>query len=105
LRGCEGVTVPYGDEDVGHSSCYLMAVLVDAERRDDIRARMREHGVQTTVCYPALHEFTAYLEGATYRLPRAEEVARRQIALPLYSHLTEAQQDRVVETLLAAIGR
>jgi dTDP-4-amino-4,6-dideoxygalactose transaminase len=104
LRDCEGVTVPYGDEDVGDSSCYLMAVLVDPQRRDDIRARMLERGVQTSVCYPALHEFTAYLEAAP-RLPRAEEVARRQITLPLYPHLTEAQQDRVVETLLDAIGR
>jgi dTDP-4-amino-4,6-dideoxygalactose transaminase len=104
LRGHEGVTVPYADDDVADSSCYLMAVLVDAERRDAVRARMLEQGVQTTVCYPALHEFTAYLEAAPHRLPHAEAVARRQIALPLYPHLTEAQQDRVVETLAAALA-
>jgi dTDP-4-amino-4,6-dideoxygalactose transaminase len=103
LRGRAGVTVPYGDADVTSSSCYLMAVLVDAERRDAVRARMLERGVQTSVCYPALHEFTAYLATAPYRLPRAEDVARRQISLPLYPHLTEAQQDRVVETLLDAL--
>jgi len=104
LRGCDGVTVPYRDDEVADSSCYLMAVLVDAERRDDVRARMGERGVQTTVCYPALHEFTAYLAAGRHRLPRAESVARRQITLPLYPHLTEAQQDRVVEALLDALG-
>jgi dTDP-4-amino-4,6-dideoxygalactose transaminase len=104
LRDCAGVTVPYGDDDVADSSCYLMAVLVDAERRDEVRARMRERGVQTSVCYPALHEFTAYLAAQPYPLPRAEAVARRQISLPLYPHLTDAQQDRVVEALLEAIG-
>jgi dTDP-4-amino-4,6-dideoxygalactose transaminase len=102
LRDCDGVTVPYRDEDVDRSSCYLMAVLIDSDRREDVRARMRERGVQTTVCYPALHEFTAYLSGQ--RLACAEDVARRQISLPLYPHLTEAQQDRVVEALLDALA-
>jgi dTDP-4-amino-4,6-dideoxygalactose transaminase len=104
LRDCDGVTLPYRDRDVADSSCYLMAVLVDAERRDAVRAHMRERGVQTTVCYPALHEFTAYLAATPHRLPRAEDVARRQIALPLYPHLAEAEQDRVVETLADALA-
>jgi dTDP-4-amino-4,6-dideoxygalactose transaminase len=104
LNDCEGVTVPYGDDDVAHSSCYLMAVLVAPGRRDAVRARMRERGVQTTVCYPAVHEFTAYLAAAPGRLPRAEEVARRQVTLPLYPHLTEAQQDRIVEALREAVA-
>ncbi len=102
LRDHDGIGLPYGDGDVAHSSCYLMAVLVDADRRDAVRARMRERGVQTTVCYPAVHEFTAYLAAQPRRLPHAEAVARRQIALPLYPHLTETQQDRVVEALLEA---
>ena len=81
-----------------------MAVLVDADRRDAVRARMRECGVQTTVCYPAVHEFTAYLAAEPRGLPRAEAVARQQITLPLYPHLTETQQDRVVEALVEATG-
>jgi dTDP-4-amino-4,6-dideoxygalactose transaminase len=104
LRDCDGVTVPYRDEDVAESSCYLMAVLVDAERREALRARMRARGVQTSVCYPAVHEFTAYLAAAPRRLPRAEDVARRQVTLPLYPHLTEAQQDRIVEALREAVA-
>jgi dTDP-4-amino-4,6-dideoxygalactose transaminase len=105
LRDRDGISVPYGDGDVAHSSCYLMAVLVDADRRDAVRARMLERGVQTTVCYPAVHEFTAYVAAEPRRLPRAEAVARQQISLPLYPHLTEPEQDRVVETLLEATGR
>jgi dTDP-4-amino-4,6-dideoxygalactose transaminase len=104
LSDCDAVTIPYGDDDVARSSCYLMAVLVDADRRDAVRARMLERGVQTSVAYPAVHEFTAYLASRPRPLPRAEAVARRQITLPLYPHLTEAQQDRVVETLVEALG-
>ena len=32
-------------------------------------------------------------------LPRAERIARSELTLPLYSHLTEAEQDRVVAAL------
>jgi dTDP-4-amino-4,6-dideoxygalactose transaminase len=98
------VGLPYSDADVEHSACYLMAVLVGAGRRDAVRSRMRERGVQTTVCYPAIHEFTAYLAAEPRRLPRAEAVARQQVTLPLYPHLTEAQQDRVVDALVEATG-
>jgi dTDP-4-amino-4,6-dideoxygalactose transaminase len=104
LSDCDAVTVPYRDHDVARCSCYLMAVLVDADRRDDVRARMRARGVQTSVAYPAVHEFTAYLARPPRQLPRAEAVARRQITLPLYPHLTEAQQDRVVDALVEAVG-
>jgi dTDP-4-amino-4,6-dideoxygalactose transaminase len=104
LSDCDAVTIPYEDHDVARSSCYLMAVLVDANRRDAVRSRMLERGVQTSVAYPAVHEFTAYLASRPRRLPRAEALARRQITLPLYPHLTEAQQDRVVETLVEAVA-
>jgi dTDP-4-amino-4,6-dideoxygalactose transaminase len=53
------------------------------------------------VLYPAVHEFTAYARTAA--LPRSERIARTQITLPLYPHLTEAAQDRVVEALDTAL--
>jgi dTDP-4-amino-4,6-dideoxygalactose transaminase len=103
LAGREGIRLPYRDEDVELSSCYLMAALVEPELRDGIREAMLARGVQTSVLYPALHEFTAYLSAARQPLPRAELVARSQLSLPLYPHMTDAQQDRVVEALLSAL--
>jgi dTDP-4-amino-4,6-dideoxygalactose transaminase len=96
-----GLTVPYGDDDVELSSCYVMPVLVDDPAiRDPLRARMLErHGVQTSVLYPALHEFTAYAGAAAPPLPRSERIARTQVTLPLYPHLSEDAQDRVVEAV------
>ncbi len=43
LRDVSGVTVPYRDEEVDSSSCYVMPVMVDrAELRDPLRAFMLE---------------------------------------------------------------
>jgi dTDP-4-amino-4,6-dideoxygalactose transaminase len=107
LAGMEGVIVPYRDEQVALSACYVMPVLVaDPARRDRVRAHMLErHGVQTSVLYPAVHKLTAYASTAGQPLPRSERIARTQITLPLYPTLSEAAQDRVVAALEDALAR
>jgi dTDP-4-amino-4,6-dideoxygalactose transaminase len=104
LAGVDGVVVPYSDEAVSLSACYVMPILVeDAGVRDDVRAKMLERGIQTSVLYPAVHEFTAYGGPPAGPLPRSERIARAQITLPLYPHLEESAQDRVVDALSEAL--
>ena len=100
LAGLPGVTVPYEDDEVDVSSCYVMPVVVeDHELRDPLRAFMlEERKVQTSVLYPALHELTAYADRAS-ELPRSEFVGRAELTLPLFPTLSEADQDRVVSAL------
>jgi dTDP-4-amino-4,6-dideoxygalactose transaminase len=99
-----GVTVPYEDDEVDTSSCYVMPlVLDDAELRDPLRAFMlEERKVQTSVLYPALHELSAYVDRAS-ELPRSEFVGRAEITLPLFPTLAEADQDRVLSALADGI--
>jgi dTDP-4-amino-4,6-dideoxygalactose transaminase len=105
LAELPGVTVPYSDEEVDRSSCYVMPVVLDEpELRDPLREALRERGVQTSVLYPAIHELSAYAELPARPLPRAEELARSQLTLPLYPHLTESDQDRVVDALRSGIS-
>ena len=104
LAGLSGITVPYRDEDVDHSSCYVMPAMVeDARRRDPLREFLRGRGIQTSVLYPAVHTFTAYADPARSSLPRSELAARTQVTLPLYAHLLERDQERVVATLREAL--
>lgn len=107
LAGVDGVIVPYEAEDVARSSCYVMPlVLEDAARRDAVRERMREaHGVQTSLLYAAVHEFTAYAERyGVPSLPVAERVARSQVTVPLFGFMTHEQQDCVIAALQEALG-
>ena len=106
LAGIDGVIVPYEDADVARSSCYVMPlVLEDAERRDAVREHMREnHGVQTSLLYAAVHEFTAYRERyGVPSLPVAERIGRAQVTVPLFGFMTHGQQDRVVAALEEAL--
>ena len=91
-----GVSVPYSDEQVDASSCYIMPLILDdPDLRDPLRSYLSErHGIQTTVLYPSINEFSAYAGGP--RLPRCEHAARSQVTLPLFPHLGEERLQRVV---------
>jgi dTDP-4-amino-4,6-dideoxygalactose transaminase len=107
LADVPGLTVPYRDDEVDRSSCYVMPVMLDTpDRRDPLRESMlSDHTVQTSVLYPAVHELSAYAGAATPGLERSELVARGELTLPLFPHLSEAQQDRVVAALRAGLAR
>lgn len=104
LADVDRVTLPYSDEQVAASSCYVMPVMLEnAEQRDAVRKLLSEnHGVQTSVLYPSINEFTAYGAGKQ-ELPRSETVARTQLTLPLYPHLGDERLQRVVEALRASL--
>ena len=102
LADVDGVSVPYADAAVDDSSCYVMPVLLDdAARQVPVREALRDaHGVQTSLLYPPVHRFTAYVERlGELSLPRTEDASDRELTLPLFPHLSHAEQDRVVEAL------
>jgi dTDP-4-amino-4,6-dideoxygalactose transaminase len=101
LAGADGLTLPYTDDDVAASSCYVMPIVLDdPELQGPLRELMRERRqVQTSLLYPSITEFSAYRDAAAEGLPRSERFARTQVTIPLYPHLTEADQDRVVEAV------
>jgi dTDP-4-amino-4,6-dideoxygalactose transaminase len=99
LTRLDGITVPYRDEDVEHASGYVMPILLDdPDFQREFRARLRErHGVQTSVFYPSTHTFTAYRERFPgVSLPKTELASRQEVTIPLFSHMTDEEQQRVI---------
>lgn len=106
LSRFDGLTLPYRDEDVATASGYVMPILLeDPEFQREFRARLRErHGVQTSVFYPATHEFTAYRERYSgVSLPNTELAARTEVTIPLFAHLTDEEQQRVISAIEDAL--
>jgi dTDP-4-amino-4,6-dideoxygalactose transaminase len=98
LADVAGLSVPYTPEQVDGSSCYIMPALIDEpDLRDPVRAALDRRGIQTTVLYPSISEFSAYRDApGSGPLPRCEAIARSQLTLPLYPHLGEERLERVV---------
>jgi len=105
LDGVNGITMPFGELEVGTTSAHHLAVaLLPEGRRDDVRAALSERRIQTSVHYPPIHLFTHYTElGSRRPLPRTEAVAARVVTLPLYAHMRDEQIELVTEGLIEAL--
>lgn len=104
LAAVAGIVIPFA----GHtetSSQYIFPIVLGeggAAHREAVRRRMAERGIQTSVHYPPVHQFSFYREVGA-ELPRTEGYAQREITLPMYGNLTESQVDRIVEALSRAL--
>jgi dTDP-4-amino-4,6-dideoxygalactose transaminase len=96
------LTMPASD---GLASSHHLAtvVLPEAVDRDGVRAHLAQDGIQTSVHYPPVHLTAAHLSPSV-SLPATEQYARRAITLPLYPHLSELEQDMVVDAFTAAFA-
>jgi dTDP-4-amino-4,6-dideoxygalactose transaminase len=106
LSQLDGILVPFEDEDVPSSSCYVMPIMIERDgRQGALSAHLRERGIQTSIFYPSIHRFTAYRERfPEVSLPITELASRTELTLPLYPHMSEADQDRVVAALAEALA-
>jgi dTDP-4-amino-4,6-dideoxygalactose transaminase len=101
LADVPGVSQMFTDREVEDASHFAFPVLLpNRSTRDEVRASLRDHGIQTT-WYPALTQLTVFRRDT--RLPRVEETSDRHCALPLSAYLTADDQVRVAEALKAAV--
>jgi dTDP-4-amino-4,6-dideoxygalactose transaminase len=97
------VDTPVVPSDREHAfQSYVIRVRGGRKRRDAIIAQLDAAGVQTRIGLMAAHIQPAYGEGRP-SLPVTEALADETLALPLFHELGESDQDRVIESLRAAI--
>ncbi len=88
---------------IGTSVCHILPVLLpEGINRTRFANEMKERQVQTSLHYPPIHLFTYYRKSdlaATAPLPLTEEVAAREVTLPLYPTM----QDETVELVVQAV--
>jgi dTDP-4-amino-4,6-dideoxygalactose transaminase len=97
------VRVPFAERKTD-SSYHIFPVLLqgDEEVRNNTMRRMAERGIQCSMHYRPIHQFSAY-EGAVANVPITERIASSILTLPLFASLSDAQMDLVVESLQACL--
>jgi dTDP-4-amino-4,6-dideoxygalactose transaminase len=84
-----------------HMFCVCLAAEALGTKRADIQKRMAADGVGTGIHYPAIHLFDLY-RGYGYNegdFPIAEQIGDQTLTLPLWPEMTDADVDRVCESL------
>ena len=83
-------------------------IRVAGGQRDKVLAGLRERKIGCGVYYPkSLHLQTCFasLGYKNGQMPHSEKASLESLALPIYSELTDAQQERVVRGIAEALGR
>ena len=79
-------------------------VRIPGGRRDAVQHALAERGVQTMVYYPVPCHRLPVLADAPHRsLPKAERASAEVLSLPLWPQMTEAVQERVIDTVRDAM--
>lgn len=103
-----GISVPF-TEQRGSSSYHIFPILLpERVNRLQVMESMKECGIQTSLHYPCVHQFKIYAQAnqtkPTHQLLKiTEEVAKRELTLPLYPGMQEEQVNWVIEALRSSL--
>jgi len=94
------MVVPFSRYHFGEPSHHLFPILLDRTvSRPEIIAGLTTHGIQSSIHYPPVQEFTAYRDAGLAETPLALDIAKRELTLPLYPTMSFDQVDLVCSTL------
>ncbi len=102
LKNVSGLSIPF-ENHRGISSYHIFPILLDKEAdRPRFMEYLKEQGIQTSIHYPAIHQFSFYKKsvlGNNISLPLTEEVTKREVTLPLYPAMNESDVGYVCDTI------
>jgi len=87
------------DEIVPH----VFVVRVLDGSRDELRAALKERGIETGFHYQPNHKLAFFADGES--LPRAEQMAEELITIPLHAQLTDNEQTQVIGAIRAFVEK
>lgn len=99
LDHVKGVKIPFRHFNRGTPSYHIMPLILnEGIDRQGVIAKLAEKGVQASVHYPFIPNFTGY-EGVKGEVPNCKVIAEREITVPLYPTMTIEQCDYVCDCL------
>jgi dTDP-4-amino-4,6-dideoxygalactose transaminase len=99
------ISIPYRHFSRGKPNYHIMPILLsETVDRAAVIESMKQDGIQTSVHYPAIQNFSAY-KGKVNPTPKAEYVCAHELTLPLYPTMTNEEVDIVCDALIGAIEK
>jgi len=102
--GLPGVAYVNGDRPLAGSG-HIAGLIVPRAARDGVRETLKAEGIQTSLHYPPIHQFSAYAKLCDgIELALTEELAERVITLPIHPGLTAQDVGIICDVLFGALS-
>ncbi len=110
LATVPGLELPFGQTGLESSACHILPVLLPhGTDRPAFMGALKERGIQTSVHYPPIHRFSHYQSlypaGYDHGLPQTDDIAAREVTLPLYPALKEEQVAEIAAAVRAVLSQ
>lgn len=100
-----GITMPLEYRNSKHGR-HIFPIWISSQKRDNVLEFLNRNGVGAVINYPPIHLFSFYRNEFGFKegmFPNAEEIAKREISLPLYSKLKNNEIDYVIRVVSEAV--
>jgi dTDP-4-amino-4,6-dideoxygalactose transaminase len=99
------VSIPFKSFSRGKPNYHIMPILLSEKTdRAAVIESMKQDGVQTSIHYPAIQNFSAYKDKVN-STPKAEYICAHELTLPLYPTMTTEEVDIVCDALTNGIDK
>jgi dTDP-4-amino-4,6-dideoxygalactose transaminase len=94
--------LPFSKTMQGEPSFHIFPVLLPENvQREAFMLSLRDAGIQSSIHYRPIHTFSYYREKyGEIKLPVTDAVAAREVTLPLFPTMSDAQINEVIETVI-----
>jgi len=105
LKDLKDISLPFLNttniQPVYHIFLILLNEGID---RVELIGKLKDEGIQSSIHYPAFKDFTAFKDIGLNFAPIAEDIAKRELTLPLYPTMSLEEVDLVCKSLKKALG-
>ena len=100
LKEFKSIMIPFIDIENIESVYHIFPILLDAKiDRVKLIGELKAEGIQSSIHYPAFKDFTAFKDIGLNPASIAEDIASRELTLPLYPTMSFEQVDLVCNSL------
>jgi dTDP-4-amino-4,6-dideoxygalactose transaminase len=101
LTDLDSIAIPFLDLKDIESVYHIFPILLDDHiDRIELIGKLKEDGIQSSIHYPAFKDFTAFKDIGLNSAPIAEDIATRELTLPLYPTMSIDEVDLVCDSLI-----
>lgn len=84
-----------------HNTSVYAQYTIQVDNREQVQAKLNQAGIPTAVHYPIPLNKQPAVADASVQLPIGDAVAEKVMSLPMHPYMTESEQRKVVESIIA----